>query len=154
MRKSIALAIAAIGIGLTTNVLASSAVSDGGAKVNPSTINLSADGVTEVGIHTVLPKGTPVSCVHVVDATAPIANTYDFYDDIGELTLGSDSVGHLVISLNNWEYKIVEPPISTGVATFEIYGVSDKPKKSDCGDAALLLGSDDAKIVDNSGEKQ
>ena len=137
MKKSIALAIAAIGIGLTTNVFASAS----GTQVNPSTINLSAVGVTEIGIHTIVPNYTPVSCVLVV------AGGIDYIFDDENLTLGSDSVGHLVISLKNWE--TITDGISTGVAEFFVYQVSGCVVGDGIED--IEIGSDEAKIVDNSG---
>lgn len=99
MRKSIALAIAAIGIGLTTNVFANAA----GTQVSPSTINLSAVGVSEVGIHTQLANAyCTVSYVEVTNGGLD-AGHHVFNDNGTDLFIGVDSVGHLVITIRAWD---------------------------------------------------
>lgn len=139
MRSIIVSAIAALGMGLATNVFASAS----GTQVNPSTINLSAAGIGNVGIHTQLAVG--MCSVTGVGITAPYdpenPSSYTYFIDNSELGFGVDSVGHIVITIVTWADDIA-PTISTGDAKFTVEFVCDGIEGSD---------SDVAKIVDNSG---
>ena len=134
-----------IGIGLTTNVFASTA----GTQVSPSTINLSAEGVTEVGIHTQLANNEcDVSNVEVINSGIPRnpPNPEGIYTfDSGDLSFGVDSVGHIVITIiaNSWE--IIKSDLVTEETTFTVI--------AECGKDTIEV-SDTANIVDNSGVKK
>ena len=146
MKKSIAIAIAALGIGMAANAFANKS----GPQVNPSTINLSANG-TNVGIHTdEFVAGDLVSCIHVVDAD-PTNINFDF--NPGQFTTDVDSLGHLTILIPAWDAVVRDsegnPLIAKGEAIFYVYvnvnggGTCDYPGEE--------LTRATAKIVDNSG---
>ena len=141
MRKSIALAIAAIGIGLTTNVFANAA----GTQVSPSTINLSAVGVSEVGIHTQLANADcTVSYVEVTNGGLP-SGWHVFNNDGTDLSIGVDSVGHLVITIRADAWGSIKSSLSLEETNFLV--------SAECnGDTEEV--NDTAQIVDNSGVKK
>ena len=155
MKKSIALAIAAIGIGLTTNVFANTA----GTQVNPSTINLSAAGVTEVGIHTQIANaectsvgGLFVVSVEVTNDGLPgedsVSGFYVFNPD--DLSVGVDSLGHLVITIVAWDE--ITSHLDTGEAGFFVQAECTVDDGEGGTEVAFISNGDDtAKIVDNSG---
>ena len=86
--------IAAFGIALGSNVFAAQTA----IQVSPSAINLSAPGVQEVTIHTLVDVGVCQATVTLVDAAGT-----EFSFPNAELSFFDDSQGHLVIAIDTWD---------------------------------------------------
>lgn len=138
MRKSIALAIAAIGIGLTTNVFANAA----GPQLSPSTINLSAAGVSNVLMHTTISNLEEFGCardqfkidIYQKEVILVLGHPVD------ELDVTTDSANHYLVTITNFTST---PGIKPGEVT--VYA------STTCNEGVENENRDTAKIVDNSG---
>ena len=144
MNRFIASTIVTMGIGLSANVWASQA----GTQVSPSTINLSAIGVGDIGIHTQLRASECESdsfSVKVINDGLPNDNHVFFYDD---LSIGLDSLGHYVINIKASAWAGITADLALGEALFQIYGACDGSDEDE------LQAEDTALIVDNAGVRR
>lgn len=128
--------ITALAVGLSGNVFAAQTAT----QVSPSAINLSAPGVQEVTIHTLVDFGDCEAEVQLVDAAGT-----EFLFPNEELSLSADSLGHLVIGIDTWDVFRSTQDIAVGEAAFTIVGQCD-------GNA--FEGMDEALITDNASEKK
>lgn len=143
MNRFIPSIIFMLGIGLSSSVLASEA----GTQVSPSTINLSAKGVVDIGIHTQLsPRYCDKSTFDVKVMNDGLTGGYHVFAN-SDLSIGLDSIGHFVINIIQSAWSQITPELTKGEATFYIYGYCTNIEDD-------LLAQDAALIVDNFGVKK
>ncbi|MEN8180257.1 MAG: hypothetical protein ABFS39_16780 [Pseudomonadota bacterium] len=140
MKASIVSTITALSIGLAGSVFAGQT----DVQVSPSVINLSADGVTTVTIHTLEDYGDCELANVTLRVAAEDADNLDFEHEFlnvdGILSTSPDSLGNIVIKINAWDDMINSEEVPVGDASFVISGTcEDEP----------FLGMDDAVIIDN-----
>lgn len=103
-------------------------------QVSPNVINLLAEGVLQVTIHTLVDHGDCTASVQFVDAEGRV-----FYFPMEELSLYPDNLDNLVIRIDSWDAFRWKAEIALGVATFTINGECDGVTFEDLNDNARII---------------
>jgi hypothetical protein len=145
MKIVIASTIAALGVGLGSTAFAA----ETGIKVSPSSINLDAEGVTTVTIHTLANYAPPCEATVSVEEDASLPSyMLTFVND--ELSLFADNVGHLVARIETWSMRAASEGVVQSTAIFKISGECS----GEGADEGGFDGMDTARITENFSEKK
>jgi hypothetical protein len=111
MKKTIVTTFLVLGIVFTSYLFAAAV----GLKISPTAINLSADGVDVVTIHTLIPGNDDIcknASVQLVDNAGS-----EFLFEGDDLDLQTDNQGHLVIRIEAWT-DLLNEDVAVGEAWF------------------------------------
>ena len=117
MFKKLVRTLIILSVAFTANLFAASV----GDKVSPSAINLTADGILEVTIHTTIEFD---ACRDAISNESSVL----FIDDAGfqynfprdDLSIISDSQHYVVVKINTWT-ELLKEDVVTGPAQFNVH---------------------------------